>query len=434
MRSPDTVSGVSVNSGNTQFGPYRLDELLGRGGMGEVYRAYDTVRDRVVALKLLNAGLAGDPEYRERFRRESRAAARLGEPHIVPIHDWGEIDGVLYLDMRLVEGGDLRERLTREKCLEPGRAVHVVDQIAAALDAAHADRLIHRDVKPENILVGDRDFAYLVDFGIANAEGDTRLTRAGGAIGSIAYMAPELFDGAPASPASDIYALTCVLFECLTGRVPYPATTISAAIKAAVTSPIPRISAVTPGLPPELDAVIARGLDADPGRRYASAGELAAAAARALSGAGDATSVLRAAAPTAAVPTSLIVDPAATHVVGGPGAVASGSTVAHRHPTQVGTPDGVSSGRAGPVGYPGPGWGGPQNPAPQEVRTSRLVPVFDRRHRPAACRRRGCRARPGPRGRRRWGHRGCRRWAGSGGHRGRPHRVYDVGAALADGR
>ncbi|GAC55948.1 putative serine/threonine protein kinase [Gordonia hirsuta DSM 44140 = NBRC 16056] len=266
----------------TQFGPYRLDELLGRGGMGEVYRAYDTVKDRVVALKLLNPGLAGDPGYRERFRRESQTAARLGEPHVIPIHDWGEVDGVLFIDMRLVQGGDLRGLLDREHRLAPARTVAVVEQIAAALDAAHAGGLTHRDVKPENILVGDKDFAYLVDFGIANADGDTRLTQAGSAIGSIAYMAPELFDGHPAGPASDVYALTCVLYECLTGGVPYPAPTVSAAIKAAVTATPRPAGALVPGLPRGLDAVIARGLAADPRQRYRSAGELAAAAATAL--------------------------------------------------------------------------------------------------------------------------------------------------------
>lgn len=277
---------------NTQFGPYRLDEVLGRGGMGQVFRAYDTVKDRVVALKLLNPGLAADPEYRERFRRESRAAAGLAEPHIVPIHDWGEVDGVLFIDMRLVEGGDLRGLLKRELRLDPSRAVGIVEQIAAALDAAHADGLVHRDVKPENILVGAHDFAYLVDFGIADADGDTRLTRAGSAIGSIAYMAPELFDGAPASPGSDVYALTCVLYESVTGRVPFPAATVSAAIKAAVTSPPPRVTAAVPGLPAALDGVIARGLDPDPARRFASARELATAAAQALSATDSPTAAL----------------------------------------------------------------------------------------------------------------------------------------------
>ncbi|GAA4747487.1 protein kinase [Gordonia alkaliphila] len=255
---------------NTRFGPYQLQQLLGRGGMGEVYRAYDTGKQRTVALKLLRADLARDPVYRERFRRESMVAARLGEPHVIPIHDWGEIDGLLYIDMRLVQGPDLRKVLRTEQRLAPARAVAITEQIASALDAAHAGGLVHRDIKPENILVGDRDFAYLVDFGIAAAQADTRLTQVGSAIGSVAYMAPELFDGAPASPASDVYALTCVLCEALTGRAPFPA-------------PPPVASAVVPGVPQAVDAVLARGLARDPSMRFGSAGELAAAARAALS-------------------------------------------------------------------------------------------------------------------------------------------------------
>ncbi|MGV9860580.1 protein kinase domain-containing protein [Gordonia sp. NPDC003425] len=273
------MSGSRVNS---QFGPYRLDELLGRGGMGEVYRAYDTVKDREVALKLLNPGLADDAVYQERFRRESHAAARLGEPHVIPIHDWGEIDGVLYIDMRLVSGVDLRAVLRAEDELSPERAVGIIEQVASALDAAHADGLVHRDIKPENILVAQNDFAYLVDFGIAHDAEDTHLTQAGTAIGSIAYMAPELFDAVPVSAASDIYALTCVLYECITGSVPHPSDTVSSAIKAAVMAPAPRPSTVNSDVPASLDAVIRRGLDADPSRRYRTASELAAAARRAL--------------------------------------------------------------------------------------------------------------------------------------------------------
>ncbi len=266
----------------SEFGPYRLESLLGRGGMGEVYRAHDTRRDRTVALKLLTAGLTGDDDYQERFRRESRAAARLGEPHIVPIHDFGEIDGVLYLDMRLVPGGDLRALLRREKKLTPERAVSIIEQIASALDAAHADGLIHRDVKPENILVSDNDFCYLVDFGIAYSGNDTHLTQVGTAIGSLAYMAPELFDSAPVTASTDIYALACVLFECLTGRVPHPADTVSAVIKAVVLDPPPSPSALNDAVPAAFDVVIAKGLDREPGQRFSSAGALAQAARRAL--------------------------------------------------------------------------------------------------------------------------------------------------------
>ncbi|SDU55201.1 serine/threonine protein kinase [Gordonia westfalica] len=275
------MSGSRVG---TQFGPYRLDALLGRGGMGEVYRAHDTTKERTVALKLLNPGLAGDTMYQERFRRESHAAARLGEPHVIPIHDWGEIDGVLFIDMRLVDGQDLRALLSRETRIDPARAVSIIEQVAAALDAAHAEGLTHRDIKPENILVDANDFAYLVDFGIAHGADDTHLTQTGTAVGSIAYMAPELFDAASPGPASDIYGLACVLFECLTGQVPHPAKTVSAAIRAAVLTPPPAPSSVNADIPEAMDAVIRRGLAAEPAERYGSARELARAARAALSG------------------------------------------------------------------------------------------------------------------------------------------------------
>ncbi|MGI5217094.1 protein kinase domain-containing protein [Nocardia sp. CA-290969] len=266
----------------SRFGPYELRSLLGRGGMGEVYEAYDTVKDRVVALKLLAGDLVGDPEYQIRFRRESQAAARLAEPHIIPIHDWGVIEGRLFIDMRLVPGTDLRTILQSGGPLSPQRAVTVLEQIAAALDAAHVDGLVHRDVKPANILVTDADFAYLADFGIAHYEGESSVTKAGVAIGSYTYMAPERFDRAPVTPRADIYSLACVLHECLTGAVPFDAPSIGMLIRAHLAEPPPRASVQRTGLPAAFDDVIACGMAKDPHDRFATATELAVAARTAL--------------------------------------------------------------------------------------------------------------------------------------------------------
>ena len=205
----------------TPFGRYRLVELLGRGGMGEVWQAYDTAIDRVVALKVLPANFADDEVFQERFRREAKAAAGLDEPHVVPIHDFGEIEGRLYVTMRLIEGQDL-QTLLDDGPLEPARAVGIIEQIASALHAAHRIGLVHRDVKPSNIRVAENDFAYLIDFGIARAIGETGLTSTGVAVGTWAYMAPERFSTGQADPRSDIYALTCVLYECLTGQPSIP--------------------------------------------------------------------------------------------------------------------------------------------------------------------------------------------------------------------
>ncbi|MGV9662309.1 protein kinase domain-containing protein [Nocardia niigatensis] len=268
----------------SRFGPYELRSLLGRGGMGEVYEAYDTSKDRVVALKLLPEELAKDPSYQERFRRESQAAARLAEPHIIPIHDWGEIDGVLYIDMRLVRGQDLRSLLDRFGPLPPLRVIGIIEQIAAALDAAHYSGLVHRDVKPANILVTDADFAYLADFGIARAEGDSTITMTGTAVGSYAYMAPERFDAGPVSGRADIYSLGCVLHECLTGAKPFPAQNMSVLIRAHLSEPPPLTSMLHTGIPPALDAVVAKALAKDPNARFFTAGEFARAARTALAG------------------------------------------------------------------------------------------------------------------------------------------------------
>ena len=252
---------AAVSRVGTRFGPYQLIALLGKGGMGEVYEAFDTVKSRTVALKLLPEEYAKNPGYPERFRREAHAAARLQEPHVIPIHDWGEIDGVLYIDMRLVPGDDLRTLLKNDGALPPARAVLIISQIANALDAAHASGLVHRDVKPENILIsggGDSDFAYLVDFGIASDAHDAKLTTLGATIGTFAYMAPERFDEGIVTGRADTYSLACVLHEILTGAKPYQATNVSALIRAHLTADPPRPSAIRRGIPSGFDGVIAR--------------------------------------------------------------------------------------------------------------------------------------------------------------------------------
>ncbi|ORX04658.1 serine/threonine-protein kinase [Mycolicibacillus trivialis] len=265
----------------TRFGKYQLNRLLGRGGMGEVYEALDTEKDRTVALKILLETYSADQSYRRRFTREAHAAAQLGEPHVIPIHDWGEIDGCLYIDMRLVAGTNLRELLENEP-MDPVRAVNICAQISGALDAAHARGVVHRDIKPENVIVADGDFAYLLDFGIAEQAGDTRLTKTGMAVGSMAYIAPERLTGEPTTAAVDIYGLACVLFECLTGRAPFIAATMATLMTEHLYTPPPSAHAINPRIPVAFDEVIARGMAKEPDDRYGSAGALARAAERAL--------------------------------------------------------------------------------------------------------------------------------------------------------
>jgi serine/threonine-protein kinase len=266
----------------TAFGRYRLLSLIGEGGMGKVYKAHDTVIDRDVAIKVLPAELAAEPGYRERFRREAYTAARLSEPHIIPIHDTGEVDGQLYLVMPVVEGIDLQSLLKRDGKLAPPRAVIVIEQLAAALDAAHGVGLVHRDVKPSNALLTGRDFTYLIDFGIAHDVKATKMTRTGMIIGSFAYMAPERFTSDSADARADIYALACVLYECLTGVQPYPGDSLEQQVAGHIALEPPAPTSVDPTIPAGFDDVITRGMAKDPEERYQSAHELATAAREAL--------------------------------------------------------------------------------------------------------------------------------------------------------
>ncbi|MGE3286153.1 MAG: serine/threonine-protein kinase [Pseudonocardia sp.] len=276
------------------FGTYELRLLLGRGGMGEVYRAYDRSHQREVAVKLLIESLSKDREYRARFEREARIAAGLREQHIIPIHRFGEIDNRLFIDMRLVDGEDLGKLLAREGALAPGRAVRIAAQVAAALDAAHLAGLVHRDVKPANVLIARTataaaDSVYLADFGIARA-GDAgtneRLTMTGVTIGTPDYMAPERFTDGTADHRADIYALGCMLYEMLSGHKPFAAEGVLALAYKHVNEEAPRLCAARPDLPRALDEVVHRSMAKDPVHRYRSAGELAAAAEAALAPAG----------------------------------------------------------------------------------------------------------------------------------------------------
>ena len=261
----------------TPFGRYRLIDLLGRGGMGEVWRAHDSTTNRIVAIKVLPAQCSDDPTFRQRFRREAHSAARLNSPHVIPIYDHGEIEGRLFVSMRLVEGRDLQAVLS-DRPLAPQRAVRIIDHVARALHAAHSAGLVHRDVKPSNVLLDENDFAYLIDFGIARATDDTRITATGNAIGTFQYMAPERWSDGPDDARADIYALACVLYECLTGQPPFAGSSMASLVAAHLNSPPPRPSKTAPDVPAAFDAVIAIGMAKDPEARYLSVNALAEAA------------------------------------------------------------------------------------------------------------------------------------------------------------
>ena len=276
------------------FGPYRLERLVSRSGIGEVWEATDTVRGRSVAIKRLPVGWA-DGELQARFRSELALAVQLDEPHIIPIHDFGEIDGHLFVDMGLVGGTDLARLLAEHGPLTPARAVEVMTQVSAALDAAHAAGLVHRDIRPANLVVtagtgGGKagvpgaEFVYVSDFGIAGPLSGSRASSgaAGTAVGSLEYMAPECLLHGHGDHRVDIYALGCVLYEAMTARKPFPCDRLTATIQAHLNTAPPRASQYRPDVPLALDQVIATAMAKEPARRYRSAGDLAAAARAAL--------------------------------------------------------------------------------------------------------------------------------------------------------
>jgi YVTN family beta-propeller protein len=273
----------------TDIGRYRVEAVLGSGGMGVVYRATDARLGRQVALKVLPARYGDDPTFRARFLRESRLAASIEHRGVIPIYEAGEADGQLYIAMRYVDGTDLAELLRREGALDPPRAVALVAQLAAALDAAHARGLVHRDVKPSNALVapdGDAEQVYLADFGLSRqVTGDTTLSGTGGFVGTVRYMAPEVIRSGEADARSDLYSLGCLLFECLTGTAPFEGPSEAAVIYGHLEEAPPLVSERRPGLPQALDAVLVRALHKNPDRRWATCAELVEAADAALGGA-----------------------------------------------------------------------------------------------------------------------------------------------------
>ncbi len=282
------VGGVRLLAPGTRLGPYRVEAFLARGSTGEVYRAIDERLGRSAAVKVLPPWLGEDPRVRDRFLAEARAAASLDHPNVLPVYEAGDEDGTLWIAMRLAEGRDLRELLRRDGPLPPERAVALLAGIAAALDAAHARGMLHRDVKPGNILLGadaSSDHAYLADFGLATAAHGKGLTRTGEVLGTIDYVSPEQARGEALDARSDVWSLAAVLFECVTGVPPFRRETEVAALTARLEGSPPAPTSLRPGLPEALDPVMARGLAIDPAERHPSAGALIAAATAAVHGA-----------------------------------------------------------------------------------------------------------------------------------------------------
>jgi serine/threonine protein kinase len=254
---------------------YRIEREIGRGGMAVVYRARDLRLDRTVALKLLAPELARNDTFRRRFTHESRAAAAIDHPHIVPVFEAGETDGVLYIAMRYVEGSDLRHLLDRQGPLAPAVALRIAAQVASALDAAHEHGLVHRDVKPGNILVArgtDSDhpeYAYLTDFGLTKKSLSlTGFTTVGQFVGTLDYVAPEQISGKPVDGRCDVYGFACVVYESLAGRPPFRRDDDMALLWAHQYDEPPPLTESRPDLPPDVDAVLNKGLAKSPDARY----------------------------------------------------------------------------------------------------------------------------------------------------------------------
>jgi serine/threonine-protein kinase len=268
---------------DTEIAGYRVERLIARGGMSSVYLAHHLRLQRKVALKLMAPELAQDERFRERFLRESQLAASLDHPNVVPIYDADDADGVLYIAMRFVEGSDLRSLLQREGTLAPARALGIVAQAGNGLDAAHRRGLVHRDIKPGNLLLGEDDHVYLADFGLTKqASSQTGLTATGQLVGTVDYVAPEQIQGQEVDGRTDVYSLACVLFECLAGGKPFDKDSEVAILWAHMQDPPPPIRERRPELPEGLESVLVKGMAKKPEDRYATCRDLVEAARRAL--------------------------------------------------------------------------------------------------------------------------------------------------------
>jgi serine/threonine protein kinase len=291
-REPTKIQGMSLRGSRlergTELGGYRIEQQIGQGGMGVVYRVTNVALGRVYALKVLAPELADDEQFRRRFQREMRIAASIDHPNVVGIRYAGEQDGFLFLAMDYVHGEDLRQLMLRDGALDPARAVEILTQIGFALDAAHAKGLVHRDIKPGNVLLTVRDGeerAYLTDFGLAKRSSTmAELTVAGSLVGTADYMAPEQVNGDSADARTDVYALGCVFFQMLTGKVPYERDTTLATMFAHVHDPPPVLEAPLVDEYPQFTPVVQKAMAKKPDERYLSAGDLARDAAAALSG------------------------------------------------------------------------------------------------------------------------------------------------------
>ena len=288
LRAMDGTPHRGMLGPGDELAGFVIEAVAGRGGMGVVYRARQRQPDRLVALKIIAEAYAEDPAFRARFQRESSIAAQIEHPNVIPVHAVGEADGVLYLVMRFVEGTDMRAVIAQEGRLEPRRAATIVDAVGQALDAAHSNGLVHRDVKPANILLstaGGREHVYLSDFGLSrHIEGSQGLTGTGAFLGTIDYVAPEQARGEHVDARTDVYSLGCVLFQALTGTVPFPRDNDIAKLYAHDRSPPPSVLERVGDVPAAFEAVLARAMAKAPDDRYLSAGDLGRAAVAAASG------------------------------------------------------------------------------------------------------------------------------------------------------